>query len=115
MKLSPSQMMFKFGEGIHASLGTIEVRIPAQITGFVCLSIDFFDLDVPILIGLRELRREGLLAGYIENKITQNDIKWIDTMYEKRGHIFWNQKHNTTNFSEASPSKFHPKKIKCTT
>ena len=50
-------MSFRFGEVTHQSLGTLEIRMPAPETGFNAFKIDVIDLDVPMLIGLRELKR----------------------------------------------------------
>ena len=82
-------MRFKFGNHITPSLGFMKVRLPCPGASFIQIEIDVVDLDVPMLLGLRELRQNQLLVDYLDKKIINKKIDWKMDLRDKHGHMYW--------------------------
>lgn len=65
--LRPSHLSFKFGNVITPSLGIMKFRFPCPTGGSLDIDINVVDLDVPLLLELRELRQHQLLVDYLNN------------------------------------------------
>ena len=67
--LRPSNLKFKFGNTVTDSMGIMKFRCPAPDGGSIDLDMDVIDLDIPLLLGLRELRDHQLLVDYLDNTL----------------------------------------------
>ena len=80
--LTPSVTKFKFGDHVSPSLGRLQVRIPTpNQSGNVSFTMDVVDLDVPMLLGLRELRAASLLVDYLDNRLICKNDNWSCLLY----------------------------------
>lgn len=52
----PSKINFNFGNVVSLSRGVMRFRLPCPDCGSLEMDIDIVDLDIPLLLGLRELR-----------------------------------------------------------
>lgn len=56
-----------FGDGLHMSLGKLEMRLPTPDGAFLAMSVDVVSADVPLLLGIDVLDREQLVADNVES------------------------------------------------
>jgi hypothetical protein len=87
-KLNPSHSIFRFGQDPHASMGTLEIRIPTSNGGFLPVNVDVISIYVLFLIGLDFLDREGLNCLTVENKLTCWKGNRSVPLERKLGHVY---------------------------
>ena len=105
--LRPSLMTFIFGDGSCASLGELRIRIPLPNGSFLPLSIDVVDADIPCLLGLDLLDREGLVADNVENVLDSRRDHWKMPITRKHGHMFVEWGRQDIRFTKAELQKLH--------
>lgn len=76
LKMRQSGYAFRFGYGLYATLGTIEVRIPMPDGSFLAMKVDVVDADVPLLLGIDTLDREKLVADNVRNTLDSRRFGW---------------------------------------
>ena len=89
MNLRPSGMKFKFGNAKSTSICITKFRFPRPDGGSLDMDIDVIDLDVPLLLGLRELISHRLLVDYLNNSINTQRFNWKTRLTDKHGHLYW--------------------------
>lgn len=117
--LSPSDYSFMFGDGLHLSLGSIEVRIPTPDGTFIAIEIDVVSADVPLLLGIDVLDREKLVADNVDNVIHSRRFGWKIPVIRrgagarKSGHMYlvWNHSQLLWNYSQLLFSRSELKKL----
>lgn len=57
---------FRFIDTIYSSKGLLKIRIPTGNDGFIVFNVDVVSADISKQIGLRDLKKEGLLLNYME-------------------------------------------------
>jgi len=90
-RLTPSNYSFRFGDGLHASLGSITINIPTPNGRYITGEVDVISADVPLLFGLNLLDTEGLVANNVVNEL-QCIEGWTLPITRKLGHLYlqWN-------------------------
>ena len=88
MTLRPSNLRFKFGNTVSSSLGIMKFRFPCPDGGSIDIDIDIIDLDVPLLLGLRELRSHRILVNYLNNTLQNQKFGWTTKLSDKFGHLY---------------------------
>lgn len=68
------------------------MRIPGGKKGFITFDVEVVKADVPNLIELRDLKREGLLLNYVEDKLEHKSYGYSTPITYRHGHVFitWN-------------------------
>lgn len=74
--LLPSHYAFRFGDGLHASLGWLMIRIPTPDGIFIETRVEVGKVDVPLLLGIDLLDRERLVADNVENVLHSRRAGW---------------------------------------
>lgn len=87
-----SPFAFKFGNSVCNSLGILEFRLPLPNNGYLPISADIVNADIPLLIGLDYMDREKLLANNLVNKLICEEHGWELAITRRNGHMFvdWN-------------------------
>lgn len=87
-----SAYSFMFGDGLHASLGTVEFRIPTPDGAFIALQVDVVSADVPLLLGIDVLDREQLVTDNVDNVLRSRRYGWEMPIIRRNGHLYvvWN-------------------------
>lgn len=75
-KLSPSNTIFRFGNGKQRSLGKIPVRIPTPIGTTLFRNVDVVAADVPLLLGFDFMDEQG--RGIYVDNTTNEDVCKLD-------------------------------------
>ena len=83
LSLRPIQLSFKFGNKITPSLGIMKFRFPSPDGGSTDIDMDVIKLDVPLLLGLRELREHRLLVEYLTNTLNNQRYGWKTKLRDK--------------------------------
>ena len=99
--IRPKVMKLKFGNTINPSQGTMKFRFPCPSGCSIDVYIYVVDLDVPLLLDLRELWRYKLLIDYLTNSIESKDLGWKVRLRYKFGHIYWDLAHSQSFYSGA--------------
>ena len=103
--LRPSLMKFKFGN--TQSLGIMKFRFPCPHGGSIDVEMDFIDLDIPLLLGLRELRTQRLLVDFLSNTLSCKHQGWSTRLCEKYGHLYWDLLSMESFYSTADIERLH--------
>ncbi len=106
-ELKPSATRFRFEDVTFSSLGIMEVRIHARIGSFQKCPMDIVSADIPMLLGLNILDRDGLIADNIRNELKSAYHSWLIPIERKFGHLYviWNSK--PILFTRQEPIKLH--------
>jgi hypothetical protein len=88
-------------------MGTLEIRIPTPNGGFLPVNVDVISINVPFLIGLDFLDREGLNCLTVENKLTCLKDNWSVPLERKLGHVYWKWDHDTILFTKSELQRLH--------
>lgn len=90
--LFSSTSSFKFGDVIHQSLGILTVRIPTPRNVVISVNVDVVDADILLMVGLRDLKQDGLLINYSKKRIKDTKHGCHIPITYKSGHILltWN-------------------------
>ena len=80
-----SNIAFKFRNIDHKSLGKMKVSIPAPNGNNVIFRCDTVSPDIPILLGLELMRREGLIINVRDLELEHND--WSFPMKSRNKHL----------------------------
>lgn len=75
-KLGPSHNSFKFGDGLRNSGGIISLRVPIPDGSHLPLAIDVVEADVPLLVGLDVMDREGLVPDNVNHLLVSKLRGW---------------------------------------
>ena len=67
--LKPSLTIFKFGDGVFSSLGTMQIRIPTPNYPFLKIKVDAVPADVPSHLGIDVLENDKLVANNVQNEL----------------------------------------------
>lgn len=108
-----SSLNFKFGDMVTRSLGKMKFRFPCSNGGSLDMDIDIVDLDVPLLLGLRELRCHRLRLDYLSNTLENKQLRWRVNLQDKYGHLYWNLQYYESFYTRAEIERldrhfFHP-------
>lgn len=88
--------------------GRLQVRVPTpHPSANMSLSIDVVDLNVPMLLGLRELRREGLIVDYLDSELRNKRLHWSVPLLDKRGHLYLEKDSPVSYFLRAEIERRH--------
>lgn len=87
--LRARKMQFKFGNAVKPSLAVMKCRLPCPYGGRLDLDNDLVDLDIPMLLGLLELRRHSLFIDYLADTIENKDLEWRVLLVGKYVHHYW--------------------------
>lgn len=80
-------MRFKFGKTV--SIGLVSFGFSCPNCGNLGLDIDVVDLDVLLLLGLREIRSHRLFVEFSNNPVESNQLGWNAPIHDKNDHLFW--------------------------
>lgn len=107
MKPKKSSSSFRFGDGVHNSLGIIQFRIPLPNRDYLHIDVDVVMPDVPLLIGLDILDQEQLIPNNVENELQSSIYGWSIPIKRKHGHLYitWNE--NICLFTRQELLKMH--------
>lgn len=102
-----STTVLRFGDGSSTSKGTIRLRIPTPNESYVHLDADVIRFDIPFLLGLDIMDREGLLPNNVLNRLQTYHGNWYIPIVRKFGHLYicWNNA--TTLFTRNELLKLH--------
>lgn len=89
-KLRKLYSRLRFGDESYSSLGTMPIRIPANEGTFIYLDVDVLKADVPLLIGLDILDKEGLVAENVDNVLESRLYGWKIAIIRHHGHMYIN-------------------------
>ena len=100
-------MKFKFGDEVTDSLGIMKFRFPCPNGGSLDIDMDVINLDVPLLLGLRELRSHRLLVNYLDNTLQSKNLGWTSKLEDKYGHLYWDLLATESFYSKAEIERLH--------
>lgn len=69
----------------------MKFRFPCPTGGSLYIDIDIVDVNVPLLLGLRELRKHQLLVVlvyYLENTMSNHKLNWKVRLEDLHGHLY---------------------------
>lgn len=80
-------MRFTFSDMVVHS-GIMKFRFPSTQGGCIYIDIDIVNIDIPLLLWLRELHQHKLLVYYILNTFENKDQLWTTSLHDMYGHLF---------------------------
>lgn len=87
----PSRLTFKLGGRVYNRIGQIKVEIPATSHGVLNAYVNVVEVDIPLLIGLKNLEKHGLLLDYINDMKIQYATGTNSDQVQKRTYFLeWN-------------------------
>lgn len=89
-KLKPSHRTYRFGDGAHSSVGSLEIRIPIPGNRFFNWIFDVLNADIPMLIGLDFLDEHNLVANNVKNSLISEMEGWSIPITRQFGHLYVN-------------------------
>jgi hypothetical protein len=100
--------VFKFGQDLQRSIGTIGVRVPTPDKSFMLINVDVVETDVPFLIGLDTLYTFEMIVDTVENELRAPKAGWSVPIIRKFGHVYleW-EPTNKIMFTRHELQKFH--------
>lgn len=69
-------------------MGSIDARIPLLSGAYLPMRVDAVNADIPLLVGLDILDREGMVPDNYDNFVDSRRDKWKIIIMRKHGHIF---------------------------
>ena len=116
-KLHPSPYSYKFGDGIRASRGMIDVRMRIKEGFYLQFFVDVVDADIPLLLGLDLLDKHMLVADNTVNLLISKVGRWTVPIVRAHGHMFvkWDVHevlYTRTELERLHLHFFHPSKQK---
>ena len=69
--------------------------------------MDVIDLDIPLLLGLRELRDHQLLVDYLDNTLLNRRLGWKTRLTDKFGHLYWELSVQESFYSQSEIERMH--------
>lgn len=82
-----SNRIFKLGDNLYLILGQFSVRIPSDAHTFVEIQVHFVEANVPLLIGLSDLKKHGLVLNYLDDVFTHMASGLIILVRYKNGQV----------------------------
>ena len=105
--LRPSDFNFKFGNTVTSSLGIVTFRFPCPYGGSIDMYMGVTNLDVPLLLCLRELRSHLVLVDYLKNTLHSRLYGWTTKLEDKFGHLYWNLLTSESFYTQAEIEILH--------
>ena len=84
-EVKKSNVIFKFGDITHKSLGTMQVSIPTPNGNTMNFRCDIIPADIPLLLRLDVMRREGLIINVRDLELEHSD--WSMPMKVRNNHL----------------------------
>ena len=106
-RVKESNIAFRFGDTIHKSLGKMYVRVPSPCGAFVPLQIDVVSADVPMLVGLDVLDKQGWYADNTTNMLVCPSTNTRTPITRKFGHLYLEWGVINTLFCKQELTKLH--------
>ena len=103
-EVKKSNVIFKFGDITHKSLGTMQISIPTPNGNNMTFRCDIVPADIPLLLGLDVMRREGLIINVRDLELEHND--WSMPMKVRNNHLIISWLSNVY-YSKAQLKKLH--------
>lgn len=103
----PSHIVFRFGNGVQHSLGTIPVRIPTPIGTVLFREVDIVAADVPLLIGLEFLDEQCIYIDNTRDEVVCRRDDWSDKLQRKSGHLMWEWNWSEVLYTRSELTKLH--------
>lgn len=108
VKLAPTRapQVYRFGGGLHPSVGKVHVRIPFDTDFVMALDVDVIDLNVPLLLGMSTMDEHGMYANKVVNRMVCVPAGVTAPPVRKYGHVYraWT---DTVLYTTAELSKLH--------
>lgn len=90
LRLAKSNLALQFGDKIYYSLGTIEIIIPTPDGSILIIKREVVRADVPFLVRIDVLDKEGLVANNVSNKLEKsNQWSLLETWTSGYMYIKW--------------------------
>lgn len=104
----PSNVTYKFGDHTYRSKGTFEFRIALNKHSYIPIYADIMETDVPLFIGLQDLKQNGLLLIYLEDVLIHCPKKKTRCPVSyKNGHVFIEWYYTKVYFTRAELMRLH--------
>lgn len=87
-KLTPSNIIFRFGNTYFKSMGTLPIRIPTPDYSFIHLEVDVINADIPFLLGIDVLDNQQMYADNTENKLVSKRYGWTLPIIRRNRHLY---------------------------
>lgn len=105
--------VYRFGGGLHPSVGKAHRRIPFAADFVLSLRVDVIDLNVPLLLGMSTMDEHGMYANTVANQMVREDPGATAPLVRKLGHVYLEWTHSvlysTTKLSKLHRHFFHPR------
>lgn len=85
---SDQELVFKFGDARHCSLGTMPIQIPVSDYGFIEIDAHIVDVDVPLLLGLDTMTKLEMILDFAKDTVTSKLDSWKIPLIRKLGHAY---------------------------
>lgn len=85
--LKKSKLSLQFGDKVCRSLSTKIIRIPTSDGSFITVNAEVVKTNMPILIAIGNLDKEGLIIKTMANKV-QKGKAWSIPITRRGGHIY---------------------------
>lgn len=80
--------VFSFGTHRHKSEGYLEVRIPVQDSGFICIRASVVEVNVPLLLGLENMMHYKMVLDVDEKTLHSKLQGWKLDLRIEYGHLY---------------------------
>ena len=99
--------IFHFGKGSESSHGILHIRIPTPNDSYLSCNVDVVNADIPFLLGLDIMSREGLLIDLSNDVVKHPTSRWISSLTRMRNHIFLSWNAQTILYTRQELHKLH--------
>lgn len=107
VKSEPSSSRFRFRDYVYDSKALITISIPINASEFVEFKADTLAADIPLLLELKDLKKNGKLLNYPENRAEHKIANNHFLITYKHDHSFWEWDYTHILITWTELQKFH--------
>lgn len=79
---------YRFGDGYREGMGHIKIRIRVDNQRLFTVVADVVNADIPLLVGLDYLIRNGILLDFARFTMSSREKGWSIPLFKKAAHMF---------------------------
>jgi hypothetical protein len=116
LDLHARSFRFKFANAVFPSSGTIQYLLPTP-EGYIPITLDIVDGEVPLLVGLDVLDRHRLVPNNVDDVLERrtarktgtdvSNVVWRMPLVRRNGHLYIEGIFRVCNFSHSELQRLH--------
>lgn len=116
LEVLPSNIIFRFANHSHASIGQLPIKLPTPNNSFIEKTVELMRADIPLLFSLDVLDEEGIHVTNINKKLVHYYEGWEMELVRRFGHLFpvrpWDMLFTTDELSKMHHHFYQPSAAK---